>query len=133
MRRILALAFFSFLLSVPLALAADGPSPFQLTYQPGEMVSYPEAIISSTTITLLNRSGDEVSDVAVSIPAQEPVSDYTLVLGFIPDGYTKEFLKTVPATGASASASEASVVWHVEYTNAAGEHAALDLVAEPAN
>jgi hypothetical protein len=132
MQKIVPLVLLACCLSALPALA-DDLSPFQLTYQAGDVVSYPETTIASTNITLLNCSGNEVSDVVVSIPAQEPVSNYTIVLGAIPDGYTSQFVKTLPVTNDPASyPAEASVMWHVEYTNSSGERTSVDLSGEPA-
>ena len=133
MRRIVALACLSLCLTIP-ALAADTPS-FQLVYRQENVVSDELNTRSDLMITVINESGGAARDIVVSIPVLNPYLfvDSPVFLTDIPAGRQAEVLHpvTMPNDLIALAEPEEKIVWRIEYIDAAGDRALVEVKGVP--
>lgn len=131
MRRFIILACLFLCLPVFPALASD-PSPFQLIYRQENVVKDKWSNTrSDLMITVINLSGGEARDIAVSIPVRNPYLPVDSPVSFvtIPNGHQAEILQktSMPNDQIALAEPEEQLVWRIEYSDAAGERAAVEV------
>lgn len=123
------------LLSAAISLPGFAEEPkFQVSYRQGNVVSDGLKTKADVLINVVNLSGDEARDLTVSIPVANKLllADFPAFVGSIPDGHQIEILQQVelPNYQIDISVPDAQIAWRVEYTNAAGERANVEVLNE---
>ncbi len=132
MLRVLALVCLFLCLHIIPALAQ--PSPFQLIYRQDNVVSDGSTTKSNVMINVINRSGGDAKDLAVSVSVPNPYLniDMPVFIGTIPAGKQAEILQKaeLPNILIAASEPDEKIVWRIEYTNDSGQRTAVEIKGE---
>lgn len=130
MCRFILLACLFLGLSNLTALAADNPS-FQLIFRQENVAADRFSTHSDLMITVVNLSGAEAGDVIVSITGPNPYLfiDSPVLVGTIPDGRQAEILHktSMPNEVIALADSAEQLSWRIEYTDATGERAVVEV------
>lgn len=129
--RKLVLAVSLFLCLPIQTVSASDALPFQLIYRQENVVADQDHTRSDLLITVINLSGAEARDIIVSIPVMNPYVfvDSPIFVATIPDNRQAEILhrSSISNEQIALSEPEENLVWRIEYTDATGERALVEV------
>lgn len=116
--------WFVSVLFLGIAFPVSANEAFHITYQQENVIASDGILTGSLIINIVNTSGQDVKDVAVSIPGPNNVTydNHQTMIGDVADGNQAGVNAAINAPVEMQNGEAADkVIWNVEFTNGNGE------------